>query len=206
MKSIILKFLNIPFVWNTLQNVVGANQWKLAMYPSVFTERHGKILDFGCSIGNTTAVFADFHYLGVDIDPIAIMAAKRRYAQYPNIKFHCADILKDKLPEQDYDYILFAASGHHIPDSNIRQTLDALLSYLKPGGTLRFFDIIRQPGKDGFTTRLLTRFDQGKFIRTQAEYEKLFSSYAVIDKKIFESPSNWLIKQQDFVYYAIKKD
>jgi len=203
MNKLLKNIANWPPLWNLLQDIVGANQWKLSMYPSVFVGKSGKLLDFACSQGNTVLAFVDFEYRGVDVDAEAIVTATERYARYPNIKFYCADILKESLPERDFDYVLFAAAGHHIPHENFKQTIDALLTYLKPGGTLHFFDLIRQPGIDGFTTRMLIRTDQGRFIRTKEKYAQIFSQYNVIDFKYFPSPSDWIIKQEDFVYYAL---
>ena len=206
LRKILIKIANIPIVWNILQNVVGANQWKLVVYPSVFENQNGKLLDFGCSIGNTTPAFFNFDYIGLDVDSEAILAAQKRYAQHTNVKFYALDITKTKLPEKDFDHILFATAGHHIPDTEITLIIDILLTYLKPTGHLHFFDIFRQPGVDGFTTRLLTRFDQGKFIRTLEQNENIISSkkYHITKKKIFYSPDNWLIKQQDMLYLCIQ--
>ena len=73
MKRLALWFLNIPPVWITFQYFVGANQWKSRMYPSVFRSK-GKLLDFGCSMGNNTGDFLDFNYWGLDLDSAMIEA------------------------------------------------------------------------------------------------------------------------------------
>lgn len=204
-KNLLKYIVNIPWVWNILQNIVGANQWKWRMYPSVFEDKSGKLLDFGCSSGNTTAVFSDFDYVGVDVDAEAIESAKKKYTSHKNIRFYCVNILENSVPEAPFDNILFAAAGHHFCDKDLIAVMDKLVSCLKPGGHIRFFDIFRKPGIDGFTTRMLIRFDQGKFIRTLDEYNNLFDGrYHVADKKIFPSPNDWFIKQEDFVYMKIK--
>ncbi len=206
-KKLLVKTANVPIIWNSLQYFVGANQWKFTMYPSVFGEKKGRLLDFGCSVGNTTAAFLDFDYVGIDVDPEAIKGAQARYAGVPHVKFYALDILKDPMPERDFDHVLFAAAGHHISDADLTAVIDRLLSCLKPGGSLHFFDLFKQPGTDSFTTRLLCRFDQGKFIRTKERYGEIFADkkYNIQEKKVFKSPDGWLIKQQDFIYFKLQR-
>lgn len=90
------KILNIPIVWNLAQNILGANQYKHSFYRLVFDgEKKGRLLDFGCSIGNTTGDFLDFDYYGIDNDSVAIEGAKKRWAGQKNVAFLTLDILKE---------------------------------------------------------------------------------------------------------------
>lgn len=206
MKQLLLKIANIPFVWNTAQNIVGANPWKNRVYPSVF-ETKGKLLDFGCSIGNNTGVFLDFdEYHGVDLDPLAIAGAKERWKEYPQVQFHALDILENGYKQAYFDHVLFACAGHHIPDALMRPILDALFLNLRPGGTLHFFDVLRQPEKDRYITRLILKNDQGKFMRTRGEYDTLFAPYQhlISEDRMFPSPDR-LIKLQDMRYLRLVK-
>jgi hypothetical protein len=66
LKKTLKKILNQPVIWNSIQYFVGANQWKLAVYPSVLSNQGDKLLDFGCSIGNITPAFLNFDYYGID--------------------------------------------------------------------------------------------------------------------------------------------
>ncbi len=196
--------LNLPPVWITFQYFVGANQWKSAMYPSVFHSK-GKLLDFGCSMGNNTGDFLDFEYLGVDMDSAMIEAAKKRWASHKNVRFECGDITTMKNIEGQFDHVLFACTGHHLTDEQIPSIMGSLLSALRPDGEIHFFDPLRQPGKDSWITRKIIENDQGKFMRTKEEYERMFTPYKVTEKKVFESPNNF-IKLQDMLYMRIKKN
>jgi SAM-dependent methyltransferase len=202
--SLFKKITNIPFIWSIAQNFVGANQWKAALYPSVF-ENKGTLMDFGCSIGNETEVFLDFDYYGIDIDPHAIAAAKDRFNGYPHVRFFCTDIIKDGFKEDFFDHILFATAGHHLTDEQLAKIIEILLINLKPGGRLHFFDIIRQR-KDKWSTQLLSLVDQGKYIRTQEKYEEIFAPYTdkIVRIELFPSPDRF-IKLQDILYYQIRK-
>ncbi|MDO8522612.1 MAG: class I SAM-dependent methyltransferase [bacterium] len=197
-------FINIPIVWNTFQNVVGANSWKNRIYPSVFKSK-GAMLDFGCSMGNNTEAFLQFKYHGVDIDRAAIEAAKKRWAGTPDVSFESLDILKHPYMHNYFDNVLFAGTGHHLTDEEIPHILDALLLTLHPGGELHFFDVLRQPGKDRFITRIIMNNDQGKNMRTREMYRAMFAPYNVVEEKVFESPDRF-IKLQDMLYFRVGKN
>jgi SAM-dependent methyltransferase len=202
LRALATRLVNIPFVWNAAQNIVGANPWKAQVYPSVFGDK-GSLLDFGCSIGNSTGWFLDFEYLGVDIDASSIAAARHRWRDHPNVRFESRDVVRQPI-EQTFDHVLFACTAHHLQDTELEPTIDALMRCLKPAGKLHFFDVIRQPGRDAFTTRLIMNHDQGKHMRTREEYERLFrdGKHRVIQHRVFTSPDRW-IKLQDMVYYEL---
>lgn len=198
---IIQRIINIPQVLHFGQNFLGANQYKIALYTSVLEGKSGTLLDFGCSYGNTTSGFLHFEYYGVDIDGTAIAAAQRKFKNYPQVHFACIDILRLDYQRNFFDHALFASTSHHLADAAFKGVLDKLMLALKPGGALHFFDIFQQP-HDRWTTRLLTRFDQGKHIRTREQTEIFFKDYPVAERRIFPSP-NTLIKLWDFLYVKI---
>jgi len=203
--NLVKKILNIPVVWNTFQYLVGANSFKSTMYPSVFLSLSGKLLDFGCSCGNTTPFFMDFDYWGIDVDKEAISEAGRKFASYPNIKFQYVDLTVGPFKKEFFDHILFAGTAHHVTPDDLNLITKNLLASLRPGGEMHIFEPIRQE-KDYFITRLFIRFDQGKYIRTKEELENFFEQrgYHISEKKLFPSPSR-LIKLPDFLYLKIVK-
>jgi SAM-dependent methyltransferase len=203
LKKFIKKIINIPLVWNMGQNIVGANPWKNRLYPSVFHSR-GTLLDFGCSMGNNTEAFLDFDYYGVDLDADAIFAATERWKGQSHVQFECRHILEGEYKSNFFDHVLFACAGHHISDEDMQPIIDALLTTLKSGGELHFFDVLRQPGKDQFTTRLIMNNDQGKHMRTKEQYEEIFRPYHVVEQQLFPSPDR-LIKLQDMFYVRLVK-
>ena len=191
------KIINIPAFWKFFQNFVGADPWKLSLYPKVF-KKPGKLLDFGCSIGNSVPVFLDFEYYGVDIDAKAIETAKRNYFEYKNVSFKAKDILKSPFKPGFFDYVLFACTGHHLTDDYLKKSIDVVLNELRDGGELNFFDVVRQLGKDKLITKFFVNYDQGKNMRTIDEYKNIFDNkkYKIAETKIFPSPDRF-IKLQD---------
>lgn len=200
------KFLNIPLVWNVAQNVIGAKKWKDEMYPSVFPEKTGTLLDFGCSSGNETHLFLDFDYYGVDLDPNVIRAAKEKYKNYPNVHFSSLDIIQDGYKKDFFDHVLFAGTAHHLTDEQLKQIIDILLQNLKTGGKLHFFDPVRKEGVDTMMTRFIIDADQGKHVRAEEEYKNIFdkNKYTINEWKIFPSPDRF-IKFPDFLYVEVTK-
>jgi SAM-dependent methyltransferase len=175
------------------------------MYPSVFATR-GALLDFGCSMGNNTGDFLDFDYTGLDLDASKIEAARSRWAGRANVRFECGDILVMPERKARFDHVLFASVGHHLSDEQMPLVIEALLGTLRPGGELHFFDPLNQPGKDRFTTRLIMRNDQGKFMRTVQQYDAMFAPYPVVERRIFPSPDGKPVKLQDMLYLRLRKD
>lgn len=198
------KILNSRLVLSSYQTFVGANQWKSQLYKP-YLRSGGSLLDFGCSYGNTTPALLEYDYYGIDIDEQAINSAKKRFERYPNVHFFCIDILSQKFKVSFFDQVLFASTGHHLSDDQLNGIVTALLNTLKAGGVLHFFDIIRQDA-DPFSTRLLTRLDQGKFIRTLDQYKEIFDKklYPIVSEKVIPSPQS-LIKLWDFYYIKMIK-
>lgn len=193
--------INIPWVWRTFQDFVGADPWKHAIYPSVIRTK-GKLLDFGCSMGNSTEAFLDFDYWGADVDPAAIAAARDRWRNRDNVRFEVVDILGETYRKDFFDHVIIACTGHHIADTDLPKIIDKLLETMKPGGELHFFDVIRQPGRDRLVTRLFLKSDQGKHMRTRDAYRTMFAPYVVVEERLFESPDQFL-KLPDLIYFRV---
>lgn len=206
LKKSFKSFVNIPIVWYTLQYLVGANAFKYVMYPSVFKSRSGKLLDFGCSSGNTTSGFLTFEYWGVDTDREAIVSAAHRFSHYPNIHFEYADLSQGPYKEAFFDHILFAGTAHHLTSTELPTITKHLIASLKSGGEFHFYDPIIQSGKDGFITKLFLKYDQGKNMRTREELEFFFKTqgYDITESKIFSSPKRFL-KLPDHLYVRVVK-
>lgn len=199
------KFINTPMVWTLIQDFFGSNQFKHKLYPTL-VRGSGRLLDFGCSVGNCTGDFLSFEYHGVDTDAGAIAGARRRWQGTPHVEFHALDIVKDGYKKDYFDHVLFACTGHHLSDEELQKVFSALRSNLRVGGIIHFIDNIRQPEQDRLITRMLMKMDQGKFIRSVARYKELFQEgrLNVEEIQIIKSPEA-LIKLTDMLYARIRK-
>lgn len=71
-----------------------------------------RILDVGCGTGLLLShLDRDATYVGVDISPTAIEAARRRHAAWPRASFHAATFREWTCPERDLDCLVWAGIG-----------------------------------------------------------------------------------------------
>jgi len=203
------KYLNSlaqnPILFEIFEKIFGADEQKQQIYRQAF-KNNLKLLDFGCSTGNTTKAFLDFDYYGIDLDNGAIEYAKKRWCDYPNVKFIAEDIFNKPFKKGFFDYILFAGTGHHIEDKDFLPITKELLSLLKKDGELWFYDILKPNKSSHFLTKMLASLDRGRFIRTMRQYETIFGSInkiKIVEKRVIKVKDT-LIPQEDYGFFRLK--
>lgn len=69
-----------------------------------FDAEYGRtFLDIGCGIGLFSDTFPINHYVGIDISPLMIVEAKKKF---PGYKFQCRDILKKPFKPNRFDHVM----------------------------------------------------------------------------------------------------
>lgn len=188
------------------QKIFGDDKQKMELYKSMVKDG-GKLLDFGCSNGNTFPIFSDFEYYGFDTDKIMIRNAKARFKDFKNANFYTMNILNKRPPQRNFDKILFALTGHHINDKDLIKIFYKLAGILKNGGYIYYFDSIRTK-QDSILLRLLLNMDQGKYIRDRKKYKKLIKdlpkNLKVRKSKIYQVRGT-LMPQPKYIYFEIQK-
>lgn len=91
------------------------------------------ILDVGCGGGTKSKYFIDkeLSVTGIDFSDMMIEIAKR---EVPRGTFHVMDLANIAELDGDFDGVFLQAVLLHIPKSQIRARLDAVLRKIKPGG------------------------------------------------------------------------
>jgi len=199
--------LQVPFIWDLSQLIFGCDRQKRRLYRSVFL-RPGRLLDFGCADGNTFTAFSDFDYYGIDINTRLIDNAARKFSSYENAHFINADILNKPFPDEHFDYVLFACTGHHLEEEMLFKIMTELTAVLKTGGTLHFFDTIRRHGKESKLLQFLIKLDQGKHMRDEERYNviiNLFSNRLSSRSKKVLRVSGTLMPQPAYYYAEFEK-
>jgi SAM-dependent methyltransferase len=198
-------FLSIPAIWDVVQQVLGANDFKRQLYLSKLSPP-GKLLDFGCADGHIADMFAAFDYYGLDIDCVAIEAAKRRFCDRTNMHFIAADLCTRPFPGDEFDEILFATTIHHLDDQELQIIFKELHYCMKPAGVIHVFDLVRQD-KDGWSQKLMRRLDQGKHTRSLPQIVSLIESLGIFDRgeASLHTPYGALLKDCDVVYLPLRK-
>jgi SAM-dependent methyltransferase len=202
---IIKKLLAFPVFWDCVQLVLGAPGFKRELYLSKLRPP-GKLLDFGCADGHIADAFADFDYHGVDVDSVAIDAAKRRFRDQPNMHFIAADLRTRPFPPDEFDHILFACTVHHLDDQSLLRLLEELHYCLKPDGVIHVFDLVRQD-KDGWSQKLMRRLDQGRYARTLPQIASLVESLGLFQRgeTSLHTPHGALLRDCDVVHMPLAK-
>ncbi len=194
-----------PAVWNMVQYVLGAPEFKRALYSSVLAPS-GRLLDFGCATGHLADAFLGYEYYGLDVNAAAVKSAARAYGAHPNMHFVCADLRSRPFPDNHFDEVLFAATVHHLDDRELSGILPELHRCLRPGGTIHIIDPVFQPS-DGWQAKLLRRLDRGRFPRTAAQIESLVAAAGLFSVGIptLHRPYGALLQDCDFLHLPVTK-
>jgi SAM-dependent methyltransferase len=109
----------------------------IASYVRAFGLR--RILDVGCGTGDLLALLPpDVTYVGVDIAPTAVEAARRRFGERANCSFYCADFRSWRCPVDALDGVVWAGIGvvwtQKGRGGNTRDWLDILQQAEQPLG------------------------------------------------------------------------
>ena len=202
---VIKRLLSIPIFWDYVQLVFGAMRFKKELYLSKL-QRPGKLLDFGCANGHIAEIFSAFDYHGIDIDPIAIEAAERRFHDRPNMHFIAADLCTRPFPPDEFEHILFACTIHHLDDETLRRLLEELHYCIKPSGVIHLFDLVRQEN-DGWSQKLMRRLDQGRYTRTLLQVVSLVESLDLFHcgEPSLHTPYGALLRDCDVFYMRLGK-
>src|SRR4051794_8036877 len=78
--------------------------------------RGKRVLDLACGSGYGCAILADVaaSVVGVDLDPIAVSCAAKRYP-LPNVRFLCADARSLPLDPGTFDLVTSFETIEHLP-------------------------------------------------------------------------------------------
>jgi len=192
-------------VWNAIQRVLGAPDFKRRLYSSVLAPS-GRLLDFGCANGHVADVFQRYEYYGLDRDSRAIRRAAEVFRAHPNMQFICADIRTHPFAENYFDQILFAGTIHHLPDPLLEEVLVEMHRALKPGGTVHIIEPVRQES-DGWQPRLLRWLDRGKYPRSLNQIRKLVDKTKGFEPGVptLHRPYGALFQDCDFVHLPVRK-
>lgn len=96
-----------------------------------------RLLDVGCGTGQSRQLYERnaLPYVGVDLCPAAIAAARERF---PQSQWLVADARTLPFPEDSFDVVAFSSVLHHIPE--MTAALHEARRVLRPGGQVFAFD------------------------------------------------------------------
>lgn len=138
----------------------------------------GKILDFGCGMGNFSVLFKPENYFGVDIEQNYINYARKHYQG----TFKISDGKKLDFNDGYFDKAMVIGVFHHLEDKNVEDILREIKRTLKKEGEILIMEDIEVQEKKNLWGKVIHFFDRGAFIRETDDYKLLFSRYFEIQK------------------------
>lgn len=181
--------LSIPFFYNFLQNIVGAQKAR-----KNFVSRHlplkpgDRLLDLGCGTAELLEHLPkDIIYHGYDLSEVYIEQAKKKF---PNRgSFCCQDVSKLKIPDEDrFDWVVSTGLLHHLSDEEVLRLSSSIKSLLKDSGKFITLDCGYTEGQSKIA-RFFARQDRGRFVRRDEDYVSLMKkTFSRVEKFIYEKP------------------
>jgi SAM-dependent methyltransferase len=159
-------------LYKRFQTLIGGRRARRRFIEHIVRPRPGqRVLDIGCGPGDILDFLPDVDYYGVDIDPLYIAAAARRYGHRGT--FICSGVDSLTLPALGaFDLVLAVGLVHHLDDAQARRLFRLSAQALNPAGRLVTMDGCFVPGQQALA-RLLLKADRGGYVRAQAAYEAL---------------------------------
>lgn len=164
--------LSSPGVYNLMQVLMGMRRGR-----AYFSETHiraksgSRVLDIGCGTAEILPYMPNVDYVGFDISPDYIKAAKAKYGSKGT--FHCRLLSEsevDSLPK--FDIVLAIGLLHHLDDDAARNFMAMAGRALAPGGRLITLDGCYSENQNPIARFLISR-DRGQNVRTPDGYSAL---------------------------------
>jgi SAM-dependent methyltransferase len=131
-----------------------------------------RVLDVGCGPGTNARYFVAADYLGIDINPLYVAYARRRFPG----KFEVADAAQLNMDDTDrFDCIFVNSLLHHLDDSQVRSLFGDLRRCIAADGAIHILDLVRPVGWG--IDALLARADRGHFSRPGRRWEELVKEF-----------------------------
>lgn len=130
-----------------------------------------RVLDVGCGPGTNVRHFEGCEYLGIDINPGYIAAAKERYGR----DFLAADVTTYEVEAEAFDFILVNSFFHHVSNDETDRILRHLSTLLTEDGHIHVLDLVLP--ERASVGRMLARWDRGDYPRALADWRETFGRH-----------------------------
>lgn len=127
--------------------------------------RAGRVLELGCGPGTNAHLFDAQGYVGIDLSPHYVEAARRRHRG----RFVCGDAATVDLPDEPpFDRVFINSLLHHLRDKQVESLLTRAAGALAADGEIHVLDLTL-PARPS-VARFLAWADRGGFARPLATW------------------------------------
>ncbi|HEY7001197.1 MAG TPA: class I SAM-dependent methyltransferase [Candidatus Udaeobacter sp.] len=178
-------WLKIPLLYNAFQGAVGGNALRRRIMENHVRAKAGdKVIDIGCGPAQALQWLADVHYLGFDINPDYIAAAKRMHGSKGTFVVGDTHSLRGDTRFKDADIVTAVGVLHHLDDEDAAGCIQFAHDALKSGGRFITHDACWIPNQ-GAVSKCIMSHDRGRNIRTEQQYRQLAA-------KLFRNVRSWI--------------
>ena len=162
-----------------LENPIVYSAWQAPFAASKFApvERRlrdvtiRRVLDVGCGAGTNARRFANYDYVGVDINERYLEVARRRYRG----RFINADLTVANLSGLGtFDTVLVNSFLHHVSNAHVERILAQIPPVLSAEGRVHILELVLPERLS--MARVMAQLDRGRFARPIADWRRLFSA------------------------------
>jgi ubiquinone/menaquinone biosynthesis C-methylase UbiE len=162
MPQAIYKLLEIPAVYNAVQNILGGPRifatMRQAVEAQLATLTYQNVLDVGCGTGIAVEWFSGAYY-GMDLNPQYF----RKIPRAPQRSFQVGDATALPFQSESFDVVFTLGVLHHLDANNCQNMLGEMARVCKPGGTIIIIDGLVPSNRLNIIGYLLAKFDRGRY-------------------------------------------
>ena len=164
--------LTLPSVYRMFDSFVRGDSWYIYISEYVRPVPGEKVLDIGCGPGDILENLPAVDYLGFDINPRYVEAARKRFGNRGH--FFCGDVGLTAIDQEAGSFDLVLATGvlHHLDDDRAVSLFNLARKALKPGARLITYDGCYVAGQPKLARFVVSR-DRGQHVRESGEYAML---------------------------------
>jgi ubiquinone/menaquinone biosynthesis C-methylase UbiE len=172
----LLRWLNVPFVYNAFSAAVGANALRRKLIKNHVRANPGdKVIDIGCGSALALQWLPEVQYIGLDVNPDCISFAARTYGSKGTFVVGDVRSLQADSLFRDADIVMALGVLHHLDDQEAKDCIQFAYSALKPNGRFVCHEACWVPNQ-GAVSKYIMGSDRGRNIRTEQQYRELAST------------------------------
>jgi SAM-dependent methyltransferase len=167
--------LGSPLIYRGFGDLIGAHRARSRFVSEFIRANPGdRVLDIGCGPGILFPYLAQTEYVGFDVSPEYVEAARARFGS--RARFVCERVSEHVVREMaSFDVAIASGVLHHLDDAEAATLMRVAHASLRPGGRLFTFDGCYTTPQGPVARYILSR-DRGQHVRTRDGYVRLASS------------------------------